>query len=152
LQILPLRILRELHGRKLGPGETVYIAELSNKLEISQDDMLAHLRALNLAVQHHGKWLAVTVPDLDTLNSKLSEFGVDVELLEPIKARIHGHLHGIKSVNNFSECTDGRFRFDVDWSGSFAPSTVCCHDLNASARAHVWFGHELLLFYRMQNL
>ena len=63
----------------------MYIAELANKLELSQDCVLNHLRALQFPVQKHGKWLSVTVPDVHTLNSKLTEFGVDVDLLEALR-------------------------------------------------------------------
>lgn len=104
---------------------------------MSQTDVRNSLSELHLPIKRHGNWPAITVPDLDSLNDKLIKFNVNTELLEPWKA--HVTFRRIKSLDGFHENQDGRFRFDVQFYvyGNMEPSSVCCHDLNVSARAHV---------------
>ena len=54
-----------------------------------------------------------------------------------MQALLNGDYHMIKWFRSCTVCDDGRVRFDIQWKGKPAPSTVCCHDLNLSARIEV---------------
>src|ERR1700685_3988977 len=82
-----IAILREFRTRKLGTGEPVYVASLANKLEFSCQSTKLCLEQLGLKPANHGRWLAVTVPADDILDSKMAQLGQDISISRPICAR-----------------------------------------------------------------
>jgi hypothetical protein len=131
-----IAILREFRSRKLGTGEPVYVESLANKLEFSFESTRVCLEQIGLKLAKHGRWLAVTVPADDVLDSKLAQMGQNISVGQPLCARVNGSFRNIKSFQSCEQCSDGRWRFSVEWN-SLAPSVVYCTDLNAAARAHV---------------
>lgn len=118
----------------------MYVESLANKVHLSQATVQAHLKRwveVGFQIAKHGKWVAVTVPADDVLDRLLSGLGVDTSIFKPMSALVNGSYRNISCFRRYTACSDGRFRFDVDWSSFGLPATVCCHDLNSSARAHV---------------
>lgn len=134
-----IRILRELRTRKLPTGEPVYTESLANKLLLSQSAVEHYLSQLGLAVKNHGRWPAVTTPDSHVLDDKLSSLGFDVMVFKPMAARVNGFYHTIDNIVGYESSSEGRFRFTVQWNSDRHSHSVCCCDLNESARARVCF-------------
>ena len=133
-------LLRQLHDRQLGPGETVWLSTLANDLQLSVPQLLTSLDKLKLGsyvAGRKGKQPSVSVPSSDLLCRLLNERGIDAKLLEPMQGIINGSWHAIKWLERPSVCENGNVRFRATWKGKLPPSFVCCHDLNVSARAHV---------------
>jgi hypothetical protein len=130
-------ILRELRSSKLGTGESIYIESLANKLELSFATVQSHLAHLGIRIHKHGRWPALTVPDTSVLDDKLSALGIDTSVLKPLAARFNGFFHEIEAFDSVRACSDGQFQFSVRWKRYIQSPTVCCHDLNDSARDHV---------------
>lgn len=138
-QLQRVRILQHLLQRKLGTGEPVYVSSLANQLHISFDAMKDRLRELQFPIHNHGRWPAIETPSSDILNEKLAALGVDTVVSKPMSARYNGYHHKIDAITSCEPCSGGQFRFNVTWSShlSHLPVSVCCHDLNNSARLHV---------------
>lgn len=130
-------ILRDLQKSKLGTGESIYIESLANKLELSFSTVQSHLEHLGIRIHKHGRWPAITVPDTCVLDEKLAALGIDTSLLKPFAARFNGFFHEVEAFDTAQECAGGQFRFAVRWKHHVPSPTVCCHDLNDSARDHV---------------
>jgi hypothetical protein len=134
-----IRILKQLRHNPLGTGEAVYVASLGNKLHMSFATVKKRLEDLGVDIKKHGRWPAITTPDSSFLDAKFNALGVDTTLLKPMSARVNAYYHKIDAIVGYEACRAGQFRFNVAWSSPYShlPDTVCCHDLNSSARVHV---------------
>ena len=149
------RLLRHLHDRLLGPGENVWISTLADDLGLSQSQLIVYLDTLGLGSHISGRtgnFAAFTVPPLDAVSDLLAARGIARQLLEPMQGLVNGVWQKIKWLQHPSLCENGAIRFHATWKGKLPPSSVCCHDLNPSARSYVTtlprmcdFGHDVLL-------
>ena len=137
-QAVRVDILRELYNRKLA-GETVYTVSLAKKLKLPVSKLVECLTAMKLNdwLRGKGTWQSLEIQNHETLRTLLVDHGVDVASLDPMQALLNGEYHMIKWFRSCMVCDDGRVRFDIQWKGKPPPSSVCCHDLNASARIEV---------------
>jgi hypothetical protein len=148
-------ILKQLRLSKLGTGEAVYVESIANKAHMAFETAKQHLEALGFNIKNHGRWPAISTPDSAVLDEKLSALGVETTLLKPMSARFNGYYHKIDAILSFELCAAGQFRFTVRWTSAHHPPTVCCHDLNNSARAHVcsllWLLISMLILFSGQQ-
>ena len=120
--------------------EKAFLSSLANDMDLSVPRLLATLDQLDLrsnVTGRKGKQPSVSVPPSDLLSQLLKERGIDTKLLEPMQGIINSSWHAIKWLERPAVCENGNVRFCATWKGKLAPSFVCCHDLNASARAYV---------------
>ena len=149
LQTNKCRLLRHLHDRRLGPGESVWLSTLSADLSLTETQLITYLDNLRLESHvfgRHTKSPSLTVPPLDVVSKLLAEHDVDPQLLEPMQGLVNGCWHKIKWLQRPSLCENGAVRFHATWKGTLPPSSVCCHELNASARVYVRIILSLLAF------
>ena len=77
LQAVCVDILRELHNRKLGTGETVYTASLAKKMKLPVSELIEHLKLLKLDewLHGHGNWQSLEIKNHEVLRSLLADYG-----------------------------------------------------------------------------